>query len=146
MLKTSNVYNEHVFVPRESLVTEFLRDKNFKAVHSLVVCVLLVLMICNFTNYLLDPSLFWEEYDTLWYFLPAVHICIPIWITLNLTLICLVLPITKCYVASGFKHKPVYITLMILTFIFMFVMPFFLVSTTTFAFSHAVCSWSSRSG
>ena len=127
MLKTSGVYRDHVFVKRESLITVFLQDKNFKAIHSLLVSVLFVLMICNFVNYFLDPSIFWDDFEHLMYLIPQVQIVVPIWVTLNLILICFVLPLTKCYVAFGFKGKPVYVTLMILTFIFLFTMPFVLV-------------------
>lgn len=59
----SAAYSDHVFVPRESLVTVFLQDKNFKALYSLVVCVLMVLMGCNFANYVLQPSIFWHDFD-----------------------------------------------------------------------------------
>ena len=127
MLRTSGAYNEHRFIKRESLLTEYLQDKNFKATFTMLTCILLVLLMCNLGTYILDHNIFWEDLLTLWYFIPQVHVCVVIWTVINGLLICFVFPVTKCFVASRFKYKAVYLLLMIIMFLFLFTMPIILI-------------------
>lgn len=61
------------------------------------------------------------------YFIPGAHICFLIWIGLHVVIIGLILPVTRCFVSSGFKGRAAYLTLMSLTLVLMFSVPFVLV-------------------
>ena len=123
MMRTSSIHRDHVFICRESLITQYLQDKNFRSAYIITFCFLSILLCCNFVNYAINPSIFHRDFGTLAYFFAGFDKAIIAWILLHFILCGIVLPITKFFVRSGFRLQPCYIVSMILCFVAMLVLP-----------------------